>query len=105
MPFNALRMVFYPQGMRLFVENWEDVAGHLIERAHREAAGTPPDSVSQVFLRELLAYPGVPDCWRFPYLDRVPAFLLTVVYRKGDLRLSFFSTIMTFGTSQDVTLQ
>ena len=46
-----------------------------------------------------------PSDWRTPQLDRVPAPLLSIVYRKGDLRLSVFSTITTFGTPQDVTLQ
>jgi len=102
---NALRMAFDPQGLRPFIENWEEVAGHLIERVHREAAATPPDAATAKLLEDLLRYPGVPDRWRTPPLDRVPAPLLTLVYRKGELRLSVFSTITTFGTPQDVTLQ
>jgi len=35
----------------------------------------------------------------------VPAPLLSIVYRKDDVRLSVFSTITTFGPPQDVTLQ
>ena len=103
-PLNVMRLIFDPQGVRPFVENWEEVARHLVERLHREAAG-PPDETTRALLEELLAYPGVPSDWRTPQLDRVPAPLLSIVYRKGDLRLSVFSTITTFGTPQDVTLQ
>jgi len=103
-PVNVMRLIFDPQGVRPFVENWEEVARHLVERVHREAAG-PPDETTRALLQELLGYPGVPSDWRTPQLDRVPAPLLSIVYRKGDLRLSVFSTITTFGTPQDVTLQ
>jgi transcriptional regulator with XRE-family HTH domain len=104
-PANAMRLIFDPDGVRPFVENWEEVAAHLIERVHRDAAAAPPDEATESLLRELLAYPGIPAHWHAPQLDRAPAPFLTVVYRKGDLRLSVFSTITTFGTPQDVTLQ
>lgn len=104
-PANALRFLFDPKGLRPFVLNWEDVAGPLIHRVHREAAGAPPDSQAAALVEELLGYPGVPRDWRTPALERPTAPLLAVTYRRGDLTLSFFSTITTFGTPQDVTLQ
>ena len=99
-----MRLVFDPQGLRPFVENWEEVARHLVERVHREAAG-PPDETTRALLEELLAYPGVPSEWRTPQLDRVPAPLLEHRLSEGRPALSVFSTITTFGTPQDVTLQ
>jgi transcriptional regulator with XRE-family HTH domain len=104
-PLNAMRLLFHPEGLRPFVENWEEVAAHLIERVHRDAAAAPGDGVTRSLLDELLAYPGVPARWRTPQTDRVPAPFLTVAYRKDEWRLRFFSTITTFGTPQDVTLQ
>jgi transcriptional regulator with XRE-family HTH domain len=104
-PPNALRLLFHPTGLRPFVENWEDVAGRLIQRVHREAAGSPPDAATKTLLEELLGYPGVPSRWRTPELDRPPAPLLTIVYRVNGGLLRFFSTVTTFGTPQDVTLQ
>jgi transcriptional regulator with XRE-family HTH domain len=104
-PPNAMRLMFDPRGLRPFVENWEDVAAHLIERVHRDAAGAPPDGETRALLEELLAYPGVPARWRTPQMDRAPAPFLSIAYRKDGLRLSVFSTITTFGTPQDVTLQ
>ncbi len=104
-PPNAMRLLFHPQGLRPFVEDWECVAGMLIQRLHREAAGAPPDPETRALLEELLGYSGIPSRWRRPELERAPAPLLAVTYRREDLRLSFFSTITTFGTPQDVTLQ
>jgi transcriptional regulator with XRE-family HTH domain len=104
-PANVMRLVFHPQGLRRFIENWEEVAGRLIQRVHRDAAGAPPDAPTRALLEELLGYPGVPARWRAPELERPPAPFVTITYRLADRSLSFFSTITTFGTPQDVTLQ
>jgi transcriptional regulator with XRE-family HTH domain len=104
-PPNAMRLLFHPRGLRPYILNWEEVAGGLIQRVHREAAGGPPDAGTKALLAELLGYPGVPPRWRTPELDKPPAPLVTIVYGWGDRRLRFFSTVTTFGTPQDVTLQ
>jgi transcriptional regulator with XRE-family HTH domain len=104
-PPNALKLLFDPKGLRPFVENWEEVAGRIIHRVHREAAGAPSDAGVRALLEELLGYPGVPRDWRTPELERPLAPLLDIAYKRKDLKLRFFSTITTFGTPQDVTLQ
>jgi hypothetical protein len=40
-PLNGPRLVFHPQGLRPFIENWEAVAAHIVRRVHREVADTP----------------------------------------------------------------
>ena len=104
-PANGPRMIFHPQGLRPFIEDWEDLAWRLIQRLHREAASNPADMATRALLDELLSYPGVPGHWRMPDLERAPAPLLSVAYRHKDRTLRFFSTITTFGTPQDVTIQ
>jgi transcriptional regulator with XRE-family HTH domain len=104
-PLNGPRLIFHPQGLRPFVENWDDVAWRIIQRVHSEADSKPADMETKDLLDELLNYPGVPSQWRMPYLDRAPEPLLTVNYRLNDRTLRLFSTITTFGTPQDVTLQ
>jgi hypothetical protein len=104
-PPNVLKLIFDPQGLRPFVENWEDVASRVINRVHREVAGAPPDAGLRALLKELLGYPGVPQRWSTSDLERPLAPLLDVAYKRNELKLRFFSTITTFGTPQDVTLQ
>ncbi len=104
-PRNGPRLMFHPQGLRPFVENWEDVAARLIQRLHREAAANPADTDTRALLEELLAYPGVPERWRMPDLDQPPTPLLPVCYQREGQPFRFFSTITTFGTPQDITLQ
>jgi transcriptional regulator with XRE-family HTH domain len=47
---NPVRLVFHPQGLRPFIENWESVAARLIQRVHREAVANPWDDKMKAFL-------------------------------------------------------
>ena len=56
-PRNVLHLIFDPDGMRPFVERWDEVAGSLIHRVHAEATGRVTDAKSKELLDALLAYP------------------------------------------------
>lgn len=101
---NLLRSLFDSRGLRPSVVNWEEVAGALIDRLHREAVGRP-DEGSSVLLQELLDYPDVPREWRAPDPLRPTELLLPMHFRTEDLELRLVSTITMFGTPQDVTLE
>jgi transcriptional regulator with XRE-family HTH domain len=101
---NAVLQIFDPQDLRSVLVNWEDVAGDLIRHLHDAVSARPTDERARALLEEALGYPGVPDGWRRRELRAPPPPILTVVFRKGDRELRFFSTITTFGTPRDVTL-
>jgi transcriptional regulator with XRE-family HTH domain len=104
-PHNGVRLVFHPQGLRPFIENWESVAARIIQRVHREAAANPSDETMKSFLEELLGYPGVPSRWRMLDLDDAPPPFLTINYRWKKSTLRLFSALTTFGTALDIALQ
>jgi transcriptional regulator with XRE-family HTH domain len=101
---NMLRQIFDPDDLRAVIVNWEEVAGDLIRHLHDEVAAAPSDPRARDLLEEVLRYPGVPARWRGRELGVVPPPVLTVTFRKDDRELRFFSTITTFGTPRDVTL-
>lgn len=101
---NMIRQIFDPNDLRSAIVNWEDVAGDLIRHLHDVIAATPSDTVARALLEEALAYPGVPKQWRIRDVSTAPSPLLTTLFRKDDRQLSFFSTITTFGTPRDVTI-
>ncbi len=101
---NMIRRFFDPSDLRAAVVNWEDVAGDLIRHLHDEVAGAPSDAEARALLKEVLAYPGVPARWQMRQVDVAPQPLLTTVLRRDDCDLRFFSTITTFATPRDVTL-
>jgi transcriptional regulator with XRE-family HTH domain len=101
---NVLLQVFDPADVRPYIANWEEVAGGLIKHLHHVIASSPSDARARDLLQQALAFPGVPAQWQTRDLDAPPP-LLTVVFRKGTQELRFFSTLATFGTPRDVTLE
>ena len=102
---NLLRLVFRPDGLRRVIVNWEEVAGDMLRRVHHESAGMAQGDTARAVIAEVLSYPGVPPQWRTHELLAPASPLLTVVFRKGEQELRFFSTITTFGTPRDITLE
>jgi transcriptional regulator with XRE-family HTH domain len=101
---NMLRQFFDPEALRAFVVNWEEVAGDLMRHLHDEIAAAPSDAKARALLDDVLRYPGIPATWRMREMGTAPPPLLTVVFRKHDRELRFFSTITRFGTPRDVTI-
>ncbi len=101
---NMIRQFFDPEALRGAVRNWEEIARDLIRHLHIEVAAAPSDGAARELLRDVLAYPGVPASWRLRDVGASPAPLLTTVFEKNGRELRFFSTITTFGTPHDVTL-
>jgi len=104
-PLNGPRLVFHPQGLRPFIENWNVLAAHITRRVHREVADNPSDETLKRFLEELLSYPDVPSRWRTPDLDGTPPPFLTINYKWKNSTLRLFSALTTLGTPLDVALQ
>ena len=73
-------------------------------RARRENTFAGDETMTAL-LDEVLAYPGVPRAWRAPDFDAEVAPLIPLTFEKDGARFSWFTTIATFGTPQDITLQ
>jgi transcriptional regulator with XRE-family HTH domain len=101
---NMIRQIFDPEDLRAAVGNWEEVAGDLIRHLHDAVTVSPNDHSTRALLDEALGYPGVPAHWRTRELAIPSSPLLTTVLRRDRHQLRFFSTLTTFGTSRDLTL-
>jgi transcriptional regulator with XRE-family HTH domain len=93
-----------PEDFRAVVVNWEEVAGDLIRHLHDEIAARPADAETRSLLQRALAFPGMPSRWATRDPGGAPPPVLTVEFQKHGRSLRFFSTITTFGTPRDVTL-
>jgi transcriptional regulator with XRE-family HTH domain len=98
---NAMRLLFHPRGLRAYVVNWEDLAGAMVERLHREVSL----GASRALLDEILAYPDMPRRFVRPRLGEPPQVVLSLHLRKGERDLRMFTTLTTLGTPLDVTAQ
>jgi transcriptional regulator with XRE-family HTH domain len=101
-PRNLLDLMFDPDGMRPFIEDWDEVASGLLQRVYREAIGHVTDKRTIELLDRLKKYPGVKEL-RVPRKSQAPILPITFV-RSGE-RISYFSMISTVGLPQDITAQ
>jgi transcriptional regulator with XRE-family HTH domain len=102
-PANVLRAALHPRGLAPRILNFDEWSAHLVHRLRREVALTG-DAELAALLEELIAYPGVRT--EPPPTDTLARgeILLPLQLRHGEGRLSFFSTVTTFGTAVDITL-
>lgn len=101
---NMMRACFDPADLRGAMANWEEVAGDLIRHLHNAVAGAPSDLKARALLNDVLAQPGVPAHWRRREPGSTAAPLLTVRFACQGQEPGFFSTLTTFGTPRDVTV-
>jgi transcriptional regulator with XRE-family HTH domain len=102
-PVNALRMALHPEGMAPRVLNFPGWRMHLLHKVERAVALTGDPHLVEL-QKELLSYPGPPqpDEGLSPGADVM--FGLKIAAPGDGRELSFFSTITTFGTPQDITV-
>ena len=101
-PRNLLHTMFNPAGLRPWVANWDVVAHGLVQRVFREAVGGIPDDRTMALLQDLEAYPSPPAA-SLTANRALPVH--PVVFKKGNLELSFFSMIFSVGVPLDITAQ
>jgi hypothetical protein len=101
---NVLRSTFHPEGARRWIVNWPEVERHLLGRAERELSSAE-DPAGAALLAEIRSYVSASTVAETHTTLRPGDLLLPIHIRIGDLDLRLFSTIMTLGTPQDVTLQ
>ncbi len=96
--------LLHPGAWKPAIVNWDEVAGELIERLHRECAAAPTDRALAELRARALAMPDVPARWRSPRLAPIAPFA-TVHLRRGPLELRLFTMVTTLGTPLDVTAE
>ena len=102
---NAFELLFSPNGLQPFVEGWEELSSTLLMRLFRESVATPDNEEKRALFRRIEAMPTTPPNWR-DLAHRLPAGpTIDLVLAKQDLTCRFFTTVTSFGTPQDITLQ
>jgi transcriptional regulator with XRE-family HTH domain len=102
---NMIRLLLSPQWLRPVLVNWEETAADLIRHLHNQIAAAPSDDLAKRLLSEVLEYPGISSQLRTREVGASSTPLLTTTFRRSSTELRFFSTITTFGTPRDLTLE
>lgn len=101
-PSNVLRLALHPDGLAPRIVNLGEWRAHLLGRLRRQVTLTADPGLAEL-LTELEALP----CDQPEPLVELPGpgdIFVPLKLRAGDVPLTFFSTIATFGTPLDVTL-
>ncbi|MFI6870315.1 helix-turn-helix domain-containing protein [Nocardia sp. NPDC050406] len=100
-PINMMRLGLHPKGFANRLTNLAQVRSFLLPRLSRQVTATGDPELAALH-QELSSYSEPPDA-RTPEPDP-PAILLPIRLTHADVELALFSTITTFGTAFDLTL-
>ncbi len=101
-PVNAMRLSLHPDGLAPRILNFGEWSEHLLARLRREALLSQDPALAELE-REVLGYPGVTRGNETP--DPAEMLFVPLRLRAAGDELSLFSTLATFGTALDVTLE
>jgi len=101
---NAYDLYLADDGLKPFIPNWEDTASVLLQQLQNELLNTDEEHGYDL-LNKFLSWPHIPKDWqhRAGKLDQGPIFEFNIANK--NTKLCFFTTLTTFGTPQDITLQ
>jgi transcriptional regulator with XRE-family HTH domain len=104
-PTNIFRACLHPDGLARSTANFPEWAGYLLGQLHRLRTVTADPAVEHL-AEEVTRYPNVAALggWKDPQPPDEPALWIPWQLDVGGSELSFFTTLTTFGTPQDVTL-
>jgi transcriptional regulator with XRE-family HTH domain len=93
-----------PDGLRPFIDNWEDVALYFLRGVQADALADGTAETAQL-LKRLLAFPGFPALSQVVPPGEGQAPVLAIHFRRDQTSLRLFTAIATLGTPLDVTVQ
>jgi transcriptional regulator with XRE-family HTH domain len=102
---NVFRVCLHPDGLARRTMNFDDWASYLLRQLRRTIQVTG-DPALEALEAEVLAYPNLahlPEPAGVSHWDD-PPLLVPFQLVSGPVELSFFTTLTTFGTPRDVTL-
>lgn len=104
---NVFRASLHPDGLSAVTLNFDEWGAYLLQQLDRLIAITNDAGLTQI-RDEALSYPNVRELVRQAEWSRRPAvqdqLLVPCVLQLGDDRVSMFTTLTSFGTPRDITL-
>ena len=102
---NVFRASLHPEGLARFTVNFDEWSAIVLDILARSVASSG-DAALRALQAEVTGYPNVVDAQkrRGPRASQAPALLVPCVLALPGATLSLFTTITSFGTPRDVTL-
>jgi hypothetical protein len=94
---NAMRLMLHPKGFRPHIVNWEAMAAALVQWLHRDILSGLGDAETRELSDRFVGERAGRDWGRLD-LDVSTDPFLPIEFRRGDVRLRYFSMLTTLGT-------
>lgn len=104
-PLNVFRLCLHPEGLAARTANFTEWATYLLTQIRRSVQLTGDAALAEVEA-EVLAYPNIAALAPValdPFDE--PPLLVPFLLERDDVTLSMFTTLTTFGTPRDITLE
>jgi transcriptional regulator with XRE-family HTH domain len=100
-PANTMRVTMHPDGLAPRIVNFTQYSAHLVDRLRRESDAYGDPGLREL-LDEMVTYPGVAGS--ASPADTAGELFVPLVLDTSEGRVTFFSTLATFGTARDITV-
>jgi transcriptional regulator with XRE-family HTH domain len=98
---NLMEITFAREGLRRFINNWQEVACFLLRRIKKQSLVDGDDQL----LQRLLKLPDIPHNWEQLSLATPNIPMLSLDITIEEYHLSIFSSLASFGTAVDITMK
>jgi transcriptional regulator with XRE-family HTH domain len=102
-PLNVYRLCLHPDGLAARTRNFREWAGYLLRQLERSLVRTGDADLGAIY-DEVRAYPDVAALGDRGTRDEDVTILVPLRIEHADNELSLFTTLTTFGTPRDITL-
>ena len=100
---NLLEAVFRQDCYKPYIENWDEVASHMLRRLRKQVLAFGKASDDALYKRLMEMSP--PDNWQQPNDSPSDGPVLTVDFNMGGQSLKMFTTLTQFGTALDAGME
>jgi transcriptional regulator with XRE-family HTH domain len=102
---NMYSLILDPQLARPFVENWPEVAEHMLARLTRECIARPTNKRLQTLRKTISLFPGLEKAWQQPDFGGRPEATLVIRLRRGGFTAKFLTTLTLFSAPWTIALE
>ncbi|ABC31739.1 predicted transcriptional regulator [Hahella chejuensis KCTC 2396] len=102
---NFMKVFLARDGLRSFVDDWELLACHMLQRVWREHTLEAGSAEDEAFVEELLSIEGIPSDWKRRNLESLDSLVINVNINLDGVKLRMFSSISSFGAPLDITVR
>lgn len=103
--FPIVRMCMEDDGLKPYIENWEEVVYTFLQRARATLLANPMHTTAKRLVDYLEHHPAAPQAWHAPIWNAPTVPALGLRLRKGDTRYALFTMLAHFGAPQQITAE